>query len=56
MTDDKTNATDPSDTKDAPTSTAETDAKDGATETGGPKGLEPTRYGDWERNGRCFDF
>ena len=20
------------------------------------KGLEPTRYGDWERNGRCFDF
>lgn len=25
-------------------------------EIGGPKGLEPTRYGDWERNGRCFDF
>ncbi len=25
-------------------------------ETGGPKGLEPTRYGDWERAGRCFDF
>lgn len=25
-------------------------------EHGGPKGLEPTRYGDWERNGRCFDF
>ncbi|WP_409202338.1 DUF1674 domain-containing protein [Suttonella sp. R2A3] len=25
-------------------------------ETGGPKGLEPTRYGDWERNGRCVDF
>jgi hypothetical protein len=22
----------------------------------GPKGPEPTRYGDWERNGRCFDF
>lgn len=20
------------------------------------KGAEPTRYGDWERNGRCFDF
>ena len=20
------------------------------------KGLEPTRYGDWERKGRCFDF
>jgi len=25
-------------------------------ELGGPKGPEPTRYGDWERNGRCFDF
>lgn len=25
-------------------------------ESGGPKGLEPTRYGDWERNGRCIDF
>lgn len=27
-----------------------------AQEFGGPKGLEPTRYGDWERNGRCYDF
>jgi hypothetical protein len=25
-------------------------------EVGGPKGLEPTRYGDWEKAGRCFDF
>jgi len=25
-------------------------------ESGGPKGLEPTRYGDWEKNGRCIDF
>lgn len=25
-------------------------------EIGGPKGLEPTRYGDWERAGRCVDF
>ncbi len=25
-------------------------------EFGGPKGLEPTRYGDWERAGRCCDF
>ena len=25
-------------------------------EIGGPKGLEPTRYGDWEKNGRCSDF
>ena len=25
-------------------------------EIGGPKGPEPTRYGDWEVNGRCSDF
>ena len=25
-------------------------------EMGGPNGLEPTRYGDWENNGRCTDF
>jgi hypothetical protein len=25
-------------------------------EIGGPKGPEPTRYGDWEQGGRCTDF
>ena len=25
-------------------------------EQNGPKGLEPTRYGDWERNGIASDF
>ncbi|KAM1029673.1 hypothetical protein EV1_041737 [Malus domestica] len=25
-------------------------------EIGGPRGPEPTRFGDWERNGRCSDF
>ncbi|WP_282604855.1 DUF1674 domain-containing protein [Pelagibius sp. Alg239-R121] len=25
-------------------------------EIGGPEGPEPTRYGDWERNGICSDF
>ena len=25
-------------------------------EYGGPTGKEPTRYGDWEKNGRCIDF
>jgi hypothetical protein len=25
-------------------------------EVGGPTGPEPTRYGDWERRGRCIDF
>ncbi|HTQ35528.1 MAG TPA: DUF1674 domain-containing protein [Steroidobacteraceae bacterium] len=25
-------------------------------ELDGPSGPEPTRYGDWERRGRCIDF
>ena len=25
-------------------------------ERNGPKGVEPTRYGDWERKGRVSDF
>ena len=25
-------------------------------ESGGPKGREPTRYGDWEKKGICWDF
>jgi hypothetical protein len=31
---------------------AETETK----EIGGPKGKEPTRFGDWEKNGRISDF
>ncbi len=29
---------------------------EGPKEIGGREGLEPTRYGDWEKNGRCIDF
>lgn len=25
-------------------------------EIGGPPGPEPTRFGDWEKAGRCIDF
>lgn len=32
------------------------DADPAPKEIGGPRGLEPTRYGDWERKGRCIDF
>ena len=40
----------------------EDEDEDGAQygEVGGPRGPEPTRYGDWEQKGRCsffvFDF
>jgi hypothetical protein len=28
----------------------------GEKEIGGRGGLDPTRYGDWEKAGRCIDF
>jgi hypothetical protein len=31
-------------------------AKNLPKELGGVKGPEPTRFGDWEHNGRCTDF
>lgn len=31
-------------------------AIDAAREIGGRGGLDPTRFGDWEKNGRCIDF
>lgn len=41
----------------APTAPAEPTAPTAPPrEYGGPKGPEPTRYGDWERKGRCIDF
>ena len=36
--------------------TAEVPATPRPKEIGGPSGPEPTRYGDWERNGICYDF
>jgi hypothetical protein len=35
---------------------AEVDAKPAAKELQGPKGPEPTRYGDWENKGIASDF
>ncbi|MEO0573935.1 MAG: DUF1674 domain-containing protein [Pseudomonadota bacterium] len=38
---------------------SETDSSTGVDqprEIGGRKGPDPTRYGDWEKNGRCIDF
>lgn len=35
---------------------AQAEAPSVATEVGGRGGLDPTRFGDWEKNGRCIDF
>ncbi|WP_309643877.1 DUF1674 domain-containing protein [Phenylobacterium sp.] len=35
---------------------AEAEAAQRALERGGPSGLEPTRFGDWERKGIAVDF
>jgi hypothetical protein len=39
-----------------PATLPEADQPQQPREIGGPKGPEPTRYGDWEYNGRCTDF
>ena len=31
-------------------------SEDRPKEIGGRKGPDPTRYGDWEKGGRCIDF
>jgi hypothetical protein len=46
----------PSDVRPAPAHPSPVAAPRGVHETGGPQGPEPTRFGDWERNGRCVDF
>jgi hypothetical protein len=33
-----------------------TETADRPKEIGGRGGLDPTRYGDWEKSGRCIDF
>jgi hypothetical protein len=43
----------PAGSKDAARDVAESGQRG---EIGGPAGLEPTRYGDWEVKGRCSDF
>ena len=40
----------------APTPPAQPAAPALPVEIGGRDGPEPTRYGDWEKNGRCIDF
>jgi hypothetical protein len=44
--------------KAAETQTPKTDGDNAGKpkEVGGPEGPEPTRYGDWERGGICYDF
>ena len=46
----------PSEQSDAIDNTREVDFNNKSKEIGGPKGPEPTRYGDWEKKGRCIDF
>ncbi|MEE4219280.1 MAG: DUF1674 domain-containing protein [Xanthomonadales bacterium] len=38
------------------TSRPEPDPAHRPKEIGGRKGPDPTRFGDWEKNGRCIDF
>ncbi|MCC7489648.1 MAG: DUF1674 domain-containing protein [Gammaproteobacteria bacterium] len=46
----------PQDTHVADAVAAQRTAQPGRREIGGPAGPEPTRFGDWEKGGRCIDF
>jgi hypothetical protein len=48
-----TDATNPAD---AAKPALKTDTKKATKEIGGRGGPDPTRYGDWEKAGRCVDF
>ncbi len=41
---------------DSDTDKASVDNAERPKEIGGRGGLDPTRYGDWEKAGRCIDF
>ncbi len=41
---------------DSPVEKTSTDKGEPPVEIGGREGPDPTRYGDWEKNGRCIDF
>ncbi len=41
---------------DSDTEQGNSDADERPKEIGGRGGLDPTRYGDWEKAGRCIDF
>jgi hypothetical protein len=43
-------------TPDHSSASAEEQSGERPREIGGRDGPEPTRYGDWEKNGRCIDF
>ena len=51
---DKVDTVEPDDVRDKDDTASE--AGDSPTEVGGRGGLDPTRYGDWEKAGRCIDF
>jgi hypothetical protein len=53
VTDNATSDPSPANTEDV---SADATKPERPVEIGGRKGPDPTRYGDWEKNGRCIDF
>lgn len=55
--DDEPGVRDPAVRKFRPQGAPDAAGKAAVTEVGGRKdGTEPTRFGDWEKQGRCIDF
>ena len=56
MAEDTSKANDANDSEADPAATDTEKKPAGAMEIGGRNGPDPTRYGDWEKDGRCIDF
>ena len=56
MQDDRKQSPDAADRPEAESPPEAEPAPERPREIGGRGGLDPTRYGDWEKNGRCIDF
>jgi len=52
----KTNESVSRDAENANDTPTDDHSKAAPVEIGGRDGLDPTRYGDWEKAGRCIDF
>ena len=56
MAEDTSNHNDPKGSEAEPAATDAVEEPGEPKEIGGRQGPDPTRFGDWEKDGRCIDF
>ena len=56
MAEDTSKANDANASDNEPVADGSVEKREESKEIGGRKGPDPTRYGDWAKEGRCIDF